>query len=318
VSRVISSTSANQASRRLVEHRPLQLAVTLLACTLLNGCAVVGMKPAQRAATIEFGRSLSMYGQLLADETSNIRSEVKEMRVLALSLPNEGSAQLFSERRYTKLGEGLNEPRLEELIALGGGTEKFGSSLARVADLNSSTVEEKIFSSTAHNFVLVAGSLAEGLANVSVAAPAVNLVTFMSTDTYRRRLIARTLAEAEPTVRNAATLLENEFDPNAPASLLSVYSNTTIRLQNILESTNESASLSPEDRHLVARAYRVVARNRDHIQYVTSRQRQLAREMAHAYDILLASFSRKEVDLSDIERCSNDVFQTDLAFKSLR
>jgi hypothetical protein len=293
----------------------------MLACALLNGCGVVAIKPEQRAATIQFGRTMAMYGQLLADETSHIRSEVKEMRVLALSLPSDRSAKLFSEGRYRNLGEGLDERRLEKLIAAGGGAEKFGNSLARVADLNSSTAEEKIFSSTAHNFVLVASSLAEGLSNVSVAAPAVNMVTFVSTDNYRRRLIARTLAETEPTVRAAATRLEKEFDPESPASLLSVYARATIRLQNILESSNESTgrdSLSPEDRYLVARAYRVVGRNRDHIQYVTSRQRQLAKELAQAYDVLLASFNRKEVDLNDIDLCSNDVFQTDLAFKSLR
>lgn len=264
---------------------------------------------------------MAMYGQLLADETSHIRSEVKEMRVLAMSLPNDESAELFSEGQYRNLGEGLNEQRLEKLIALGGGAEKFGSSLATVASLNSSTAEEKIFSTTAHNFVLVASSLAEGLSNVSVAAPAVNMVTFMSTDAYRRRLIARTLAEAEPTVRKASINMEHEFDPGSPSSLLSVYATATIRLQNILESSNESdgrKSLSPQERYLVARAYRVVARNRDHIQYVTSRQRQLAKAMAHAYDVLLGSFNREQVDLSDIDSCSNEVFQTDLAFKSLR
>lgn len=318
MSRLISSTSSSRTGRRVKKIRPVEAAMMLLTCTLLNGCAVIGMRPEQRAATIEFGRSLSLYGRLLADETSHIRSEVKEMRVLALSLPNDTSAQLFSEGQYRKLGEGLNERRLEKLVALGGGAERFGSSLARVADLNSSTAEEKIFSSSAHNFILVASSLAEGLANVSVAAPAVNIVTFMSTDTYRRRLVARTLAEAEPTVQRAASLLENEFDPDGPGSLLSVYSNTTTQLQNTLESTDESANLSPMERNLVARAYRVVARNRDHIRYVTSRQRQLARDVARAYDVLLASFNHKEVNFDDIDRCSNAVFQTDLAFKSLR
>jgi hypothetical protein len=262
-----------------------------------------------------------IYGQLLADETSHIRSQVKEMRVLALSLPNERSAKLFAEGQYRDLGEGLNERKLERLIALGGGAGKFGDSMARVANLNSSTAEEKIFSSRAHNFVLVASSLVEGLSNVSVAAPVVNVVTFISTDTYRRRLITQTLTETEPTVHMAAIRIEKEFDPNSPASLLSTYESATARLQNILELSDESTQrddLSAEDRYLIARAYRVVARNRDHIQYVTSRQRQLAKEVAHAYDVLLASFNNRDVDLGEIDRCSNAVFQTDLAFKSLR
>jgi hypothetical protein len=279
------------------------------------------MTSEQRAATIEFGRALSMYGRLLTDETSHIRSQVKEMRVLALSLPNDRSAALFSRGAYAKLSDGLNEQRLEKLVALGGGAERFGDSLARVADLHSSTADEKIFSYTAHNFVLVASSLAEGLANVSVAAPAVNLITFMSTDAYRRRFIARTLAQTEPTVRSAAVRLEGEFDPSNPDSLVSVYSGTTMQLQDLLEASNDSfghRNLSSEDRYLVARAYRVVARNRDHIRYVTARQRELASEIVSAYEILLASFSREQGELSDIDRCSDAVFRTDLAFKSLR
>lgn len=286
-------------------------------CALLDGC-ILSITPEQRTATIEFGRSLSVYGQLLADETSYIRSQVKEMRVLAVSLPGDNSARLFSEEQYKKLGQGLNEPKLEKLVALGGGAEQFGNSLATVASLNSSTADEKIFASTAHNFVLVASSVAEGLANVSIAAPAVNLISFASTDAYRRRLITRTLAQAEPAVRRATLRLESEFDPDKEGSLFFVYAKTTIRLQELLESGIYSATLSPQDRNLVARAYRVASRNRDHIQYVTSRQRQLASEMASAYDALVASFGRTHADLEEIERCSNAVFQTDIAFKSLR
>lgn len=304
-----------------MRNRQARIAAVIAGCILLSGCSFVGMSPEQRAATIEFGQSLSTYGHLLASETSHIRSEVKEMRVLALSLPNQQSAELFSQGGSLELGAGLNERRLEKLVAVGGGAQKFGKSLAKVADVNSSTAEEKIFSSTAHNFVLVAGSLAEGFANVTIAAPAVNMVTFISTDAYRRRLITLTLTETEPTVRTAAARLEHEFDPTDPKSLLSVYSNTTTQLQELLESTNDSiegGKLSPEDRNLVAQAYRVVARNREHIQYVTSRQRQLAEDIVSAYDTLLASFNRRPADLDKIDQCSNVVFETDLAFKSLR
>lgn len=306
--------------RKAQRHRVVHVGIVFACCTLLSGCAF-GMTPRQRSATIQFGRSLSMYGQLLAGETSYIRTQVKEMRVLAVSLPSESSAQRFSQADYATLGEGLNERRLEKLVKLGGSAQKFGGSMAKVADLSSTTAEEKIFSSTSHNFVLVAGSLAEGLTSVRVAAPAVNVVTFLSTDAYRRRLIARTLAETEPTMRNAVVCLEKEFDAKREDSLLAVYLHATDQLDGLLESANSSFTLtrlSPEDRYLVARSYRVVMRNRDHIRYVTSRQRQLAREIGRAYDALLASLNQQHTDLGEINRCSNAVLATDVAFKSLR
>jgi hypothetical protein len=298
-----------------------KIAALMVACIFLAGCSTFGLSPDQRAATIEFGQSLAIYGELLVQETSHVRSEVKQMRVLALSLPNERSRELYSQEGYARLGEGLDEPRLEKLVALGGGADRFGTSLAKVADLNSSTAEEKLFSTAAHNFVLVASSLAEGLATVSVAAPAVNLVTFASTDAYRRRIVTQTLRESEPTVRAAVERVQAEFDPHAASSLLSVYARATDQLAELLEAGGDSyrnVDVSPADRNLVATAYRLVSRNRDHIQYVTSRQGELAADAAAAYDALLATFQGNESNLYEIDRFSDAVFQTELAFKSLK
>jgi hypothetical protein len=291
------------------------------ACLFLAGCGAVGLNPEQRAASIEFGKSLAIYGKLLAEETSHVRSEVKHMRVLALSMPSERSRQLFAQGGHTRLGEGLDEPRLEKLVALGGGADRFGSSLAQVADLNSTTADEKLFSTASHNLVLVASSLAEGLANVSVAAPAVNLVTFASTDAYRRRIITQSLRESEPTTRAAIDRVNAEFAPDHPGSLLVVYSGATEQLAGVLEAGDASyrtAELSAADRNLVATAYRVLSRNREHLRYVTSRQKELAVDAEAAYQAMLATFNGDNADFTAIDQFSDAVFQTSLAFQSLR
>jgi hypothetical protein len=295
--------------------------IALLACLIIAGCGAIGLSPEQRAASVEFGQSLAIYGKLLAEETAHVRSEVKDMRVLAMSLPNERSRQLFARGAYTRLGEGLDEPRLEKLVALGGGSERFGSSLARVADLNSSSAEEKLFSTASRNFVLVASSLAEGLANVSVAAPAVNLATFVSTDAFRRRMITQTLQESEPIARGAIDRVDREFAPDGSGSLLVAYSGATEQLARILGAGNDSfrrAGLDAPDRDLIATAFRSVSRNRDHIRYVTSRQQELAADADAAYQALLDTFNGHDANLDAIDRFSNAVFQTDLAFKTLR
>lgn len=243
------------------------------------------------------------------------------MRVLALSLPAQRSRELFRQGAYARLGSGLKEPRLEKLVAFGGRAERFGSALATVAKLNSTTAQEKLFSTTAHNFVLVASSLAEGLANVSVAAPAVNLVTFASTDAYRRRIITTTLQDADPAAHVAINSVKAEFAPDNPDSLLYVYSRVTDRLAQLLESEDQSfreSQLSAADRNLVASSYRSVSRNREHIRYVTSIQQRLGREAEVAYDALLASFNGGEANYEAINRFSEDVVQTELAYKSLR
>jgi hypothetical protein len=296
-------------------------AAVLTACLLLAGCGAIGLNPEQRAASIEFGKSLAVYGKLMAEETSHVRSEVKHMRVLALSMPSERSRQLFAQGGYTRLGEGLDEPRLEKLVALGGGADRFGSSLAKVADLNSTTADEKLFSTASYNFVLVASSLAEGLANVSVAAPAVNLVTFASTDAYRRRIITQSLRESEPTARAAIDRVNAEFTSDDPGSLLVVYSGAAKQLARLLENGDASfrnADLSATDRNLVATAYRALFRNREHMRYVTSRQQELAVDAEAAYQAMLATLNGENADLAAIDRFSNAVFQTSLAFESLR
>jgi hypothetical protein len=289
--------------------------------TLLAACGTIGLNPDQRAATVQFGQSLAIYGHIVAEETSHVRSEVKLMRVLALSLPTEQSSELFAEGTYTQLGKGLKEPRLEKLVAFGGRAERFGDSLATVAKLHSTTAQEKLFSTVAHNFVLVASSLAEGLANVSVAAPAVNLITFASTDVYRRRIIMRTLQETEPAADAAINKVKAEFASDDPDSLLYVYSHATDHLAQLLEAGSNhfsDSNLSAADRNLVASAFRSLSRNREHIRYVTAQQQQLAVEAEAAYDALLASFNGGEKNPQAINRFSEDVFQTELAFKSLR
>jgi hypothetical protein len=74
----------------------IRAAAALTACLLLAGCGAIGLNPEQRAASIEFEKSLAIYGKLLAKETSHVRSEVKHMSVLALSMPSERSRQLFA------------------------------------------------------------------------------------------------------------------------------------------------------------------------------------------------------------------------------
>jgi hypothetical protein len=307
--------------RRAVVGFVLRVLAAIAASTLLAACGAIGLSPEQRAATVEFGQSLAIYGRLLAQETSHVRSEVKQMRVLALSLPTQPSHELFAEGKYAQLGEGLNEPKLEKLVAFGGRATRFGTSLATVAKLNSTTAQEKLFSTAAHNFVLVASSLAEGLANVSVAAPAVNLVTFASTDAYRRRVITQTLQDTEPAARVAIDWVRTEFAPGDPDSLFYVYSNATDHLAQLLEASSNSfrdSKLSAADRNFAAVAFRSLSRNREHIRYVASRQQELGLEAEAAYDALLASFNGGEENPEAINRFSEDVFQTDLAFRSLR
>jgi hypothetical protein len=309
--------------RFAVENRARPLFATAIATLslVLSGCGIFGLSTEQRAAAIELGDSLSSYGQLLAEETSYIRSEVKQLRVLEVSLPAPRSAQLFDERKYAMLGEGLDQKRLERLVQLGGAAEKFGIRLARTADITSSTAEEKLFFTASHNFVLIAGSVAEAAAGVSIGAPAVNLVTMLSTDAYRRRAITRTLTESRPAVRGAVAHLAHEFDPDDRTSLLFVYSQATARLGNLLESSApsfRSANLTAEDREIVANAFRSVARNRLHIQYVTSRQKQLSNEAGAAYEALLAELNREEARLSDIDAFSEDAARTKLALETLR
>jgi hypothetical protein len=83
------------------------LFVTVISTTL-SGCGVFGLTTGQRASAIEFGGALSTYGRLLAEETSYVRSEAEQMRVLAMSLPSAPSAQLFDNGGSSRLAEGLD------------------------------------------------------------------------------------------------------------------------------------------------------------------------------------------------------------------
>jgi hypothetical protein len=116
---------------------PLRVLAALAASTLLAACGAIGLNPQQSAATVEFGQSLAIHGQLVAEGIFPVRSEVNQMRVLALSLPTQPLRELFAEGTYAQLGEGLTEPRLEKLLAFGGRAERFGNSLTTVAKLNS-------------------------------------------------------------------------------------------------------------------------------------------------------------------------------------
>jgi hypothetical protein len=100
-----------------------------------------------------------------------------------------------------------------------------------------------------------------------------------------------------------------------------VYSNATDHLAQLLEASSNSfrdSKLSAADRNFAAVAFRSLSRNREHIRYVASRQQELGLEAEAAYDALLASFNGGEENPEAINRFSEDVFQTDLAFRSLR
>jgi hypothetical protein len=318
---VQTTSRRTDASSRLVRSRNVILLFVTVVSTTLSGCGVFGLTTGQRASAIEFGGALSTYGRLLAEETSYVRSEAEQMRVLAMSLPSVRSAQLFDNGGSSRLAEGLDEPRLERLTRIGGAVEQFGTALAKVADVNSSTTDERIFSSVARNFVHVAGTIAEALSEAKVGAPAINLVTFVVTDAYRRVIITRTLEGVEPAVDRESVWLGTEFSADDPNSLLFIHSRITAQLADLLESGGvqfRSAGLAPREREIVATAYRVLDRNREHIFYVTSRQQELASQGAAAYHALLRAFRGDESRLSEVDHFSESVFETNVAFKSLK
>jgi hypothetical protein len=82
-----------------------RLAPSLLpiVCTGLSAC---GLSAELTLATITFGRALDDHGQLLVEKNTSIRSEIKAMCVLAMSLPNSQSASLFSRQAYDKSRRG--------------------------------------------------------------------------------------------------------------------------------------------------------------------------------------------------------------------
>jgi hypothetical protein len=87
----------------------------------------------------------------------------------------------------------------------------------------------------------------------------------------------------------------------------------------VASGTNFEASVhSAEDRNPIANAYRVVARNRDYIYYVSSHQIELGREMASAYAALIGALNRNADALDRVDERSNRVMRMDLTARSLR
>jgi hypothetical protein len=298
--------------------RVIALGISML--VLCGGCGVVGLSVTQRADAITFGKSLSMYGELLSAETTLIRSQIKQMRVLAVSLPNPASSRLFGQGEFTRLGHGVDEERCEHIVQLGVATENFGNSIAKVADLTTSSVDEQRFQSTARNFVISVLHASQTVGGVPLGASAANLFTFVMTDAYRRRVITQTLIDSEPAVRSGSTYLAREFAPNDETSLLFLYNDASARLANLLESSQtafEASALPANERQIVAEAHRVVIRNRSHIRYVTSHMAELSVEANTAYDNLVGALTGAEFNSSAIDSFSDQVFKTKLAFKTL-
>lgn len=293
--------------------------LVLIVCTGLSAC---GLSATQRAATITFGRALDDHGQLLVEESTYIRSEVKAMRVLAMSLPNSQSASLFSQGAYDNLADGVEVPKIERLVQIGGAASKFGKSVAQVADLTSSTASEKELSAATRQLALTAGAISEAAGGASMGgSAAVNLVTFISLEAYRKRYLTHALPEAEPAVRKAQEDVAGAFDSGSPDSLLGIFSAATDLLAAMLETSQGAAdrrALSASDRDLVANGYRVVARNRDHIKYVTSRELELMNKAGTAYDALRSAFQGDETQLDAVESYSTVVFEVRLTFQSLK
>jgi len=113
--------------------------------------------------------------------------------------------------------------------------------------------------------------------------------------------------------------VEAAFDPAKPDSLLSVFSAATDQLAATLEASQAPADtlLSAGDRQIIADSYRVVARNRDHVKYVTGYESELMDKAAAAYDALVAALEGNETQLDAVESYSSAVLQVRLAFQSL-
>ena len=293
--------------------------LVLIVCTGLSAC---GLSAEQRLATITFGHALDDHGQLLVEESTYIRSEVKAMRVLGMSLPNSQSASLFSQGAYDNLAAGVEVPKIERLVRMGGAASKFGKSVAQVADITSSTASEKELSAATRQLALTAGAISEAAGGSSMGgSAAVNLATFISLEAYRKRYLKHALPDAEPAVRKAQGDLAGAFDPGNPDSLLGIFSAATDLLAAMLEASQSAAdrrALSAGDRELVSNGYRVVARNRDHIKYVTSREFELINRAGTAYNALLSAFQGDETQLDAVESYSTVVFEVRLAFQSLQ
>jgi hypothetical protein len=292
--------------------------LVVFACVGLSAC---GISIEQRSAIIAFGHSLDEHGQLVSEESTYIRSEVKAMRVLAMSLPNPQSANLFNKAAYGNLDQGVPETKIQRLVEIGGGASEFGTSIAQVAEITSSTATEMKLSAATRQLALTAGAISEAAGGVAIGAPAVNLITFLSLEAYRRSYLRRALPDADPAFRAAQKDVDAAFDPGRGDSLLSVFSSATDQLSATLRASRwseDSPMLSARDREIIANSYRVVARNRDHIKYVTSREFELMNKGAAAYEALIAALQDDNTQIGAVESYSTEVFQVRLAFHSLK
>ena len=241
------------------------------------------------------------------------------MRVLAMSLPNVKSATLFNQGAYKDLGNGLSEPRIQRMVQVGGAAGKFGGSLAKIADMTSSTADEKIFSAATRQLLLTAGAIGNAASSINVGAPAVNVLTFLSTEHYRLKYLEETLPEAEPAFTAAARDVSAEFDPGSSDSLLSIFSATIEHLAAMLETAQSpTTATSARDREMVANGYRAVARNRDHIKYVTGRELELMNKAGAAYEAVTEAYQGDSNRLDAVDAYSSAVLEVRLAFQSLR
>ena len=295
--------------------RPLSLLLTLFACIGLCAC---GLSIGERSTIITFGHTLDQHGQLIAQESTYIRSEVTAMRVLAMSLANPQSATLFGDAAYETLAQGVAEPKIERLVQIGGRASKFGNSIAEVADITSSTAAEQKLSAATRQLALTAGAISEAASGVAIGAPAVNFVTFFSLEVYRRRYLRRELPDAEPTFRAAQKDVDAAFDPGNPDSLLSVFSAATDQLAATLQISPVDTTLSPSDREVIANSYRMVAHNRDHLKYVTRYELPLMDQADAAYETIIAALEGHETQIEAVDSYSDSVSQVQLAFQSLR
>jgi hypothetical protein len=147
-------------------------------------------------------------------------------------------------------------------------------------------------------FVQVLGAVTEATSNVSLDAPVVNLVSYVSTEAYRKRYLRHALPAAEPTIRAAHKDIDGNFDP----------------VGKVVQSS-ESLRREPRNR---GECIAIVARNRDHIRYETSRESELADKGASAYDALISAFNGDESKLATVDSYSVAVSEVRLAFESLK
>jgi len=280
----------------------LRLSLAAMGCTTVIGC---GPSAAQRDATITFGRALQAHGELVANETIYIRSEIKTRRVLTMSLPGARSAALLNHGAYKNPASGLPEPRIQRMVQIGGAAGNFGKSLAQVADLASTTADEKIFSAATRELFLTAGAIGNAASGVTVGAPAVNLLTFPPNTTDSSTLNKR-LPAAEPAFRAADKDVSAEFDSESPDSLIDAFVAAVDQLEAMLEGPRRptSATTSAQDREIVANSYRVVARNRDHIKFVTSRELELMNKSGAAFEAVTEAYQGNSTQLDAVDTYS--------------